>query len=513
MSGLISYLRLEARLEKARMYFREFAEQTVLASLPHRVPAAHQELLCQVLQRLADTPGDAILLVCLPPGGAKSMFCSRALPAWLLGRSADVRILSLTNTAPLAETNGRAVRDIVTSRVYQRIFEDATLLPQSSSATSFSVNNPDGRPKTYFGAGMFAATLGQRATWLIVDDPISGFEEASSEEQLEKLWRAYQTQAKTRAERDMKTIVVCQRLARNDLVGRILRHHEENPETTKPILLRLPMIADSEDDPLGRAIGDPLWPQYWTPGRIADAQSDRRIWRTMYQQEPPSDDGDWCSPTDINVVPAPVVTSAYRVYIGIDVATTEARGDYTAIVIVAFEKITGRMHIVDIYHEQVDHAAGCEALLDKIDRWSPEWVGIEGDTGSKGFVSHLRTRALARGVGIGMLQVEGAPRGSKELRASALRAKIKRGLLCLDDKGPLYDTIRKELLVFPNAGAAGHDDIVDALAIVARKTSAMVIEKPVDTTPKPLPTVQHDMCLEHLFEDNEIGLNNSYRRI
>ena len=508
MSGIRSLFRIERANERARMSFREFAEQTVLRSLPKRVPARHQDVLCDYIQRLADGPGDEILLVSLPPGGAKSMFCSRALPAWILGNHPKARILMLTNTAPLAEVSGKAVREILTSKTYQHIFDGLTVSASSSAASAFDTTAGG----QFYGVGVWGTYMGRRSEYIIVDDPVSGFEEASSETQLEKLWTTFKESALSRAVPGARIIVVCQRLARRDLVGCIKDHFAAFPDGRRVIELKLPMLCtDPDNDPLGRELGEPLWPEYWTKGMLVDAQADTRIWKTLYQQQPPSDDGSFASPDDIPTADRPTVSNAHRVYIGCDVAQTENGGDYTVFAVLAFEKNTGRMHLVDMYRQQVEQATGCERLLDLIERWRPEWAGIENDPISKGFMSHLRTRARTRNVNINMLEETKFSSASgergKEARAGALRSKIKSNLLCLDRTAPWFDVVMGELLKFPHAGSTGHDDIVDALAIVARKTTRMLVEKVATED-----SINHDgFHLNGLFEDRERHMGSRAR--
>ena len=109
------------------------------------------------------------------------------------------------------------------------------------------------------------------------------------------------------------------------------------------------------------------------------------------------------------------------------------------------------MHIVELWRKQVDQAISTEALLDLVVTWKPTWVGIDDDNASKVAVTHLRTRAMARGVGLGNLELMPMRGQDKETRAGALRAKIKSGMLHVDRSQPWAHAVMRELLVFPNA--------------------------------------------------------------
>ena len=476
MSGLRSAVKVLREREQARGSFWEFCNQTVFKRLPNRVPARHHEVVCQHIQKLADDPDGGILIILMPPGGAKTMLAGRALPAWALGRVPKTEIVMVTNAMPLAEKNGRAIREILQTPTYQHIF-DATISQSSSSASSFLTTNGG----DFFGVGTAGAALGRRGNWVLIDDPISGFEEAQSFSQMQKLHDAFEANILTRLVPGAKVVLICQRLARNDLAGYLIDRAGRVKGGRKTTVLRMPMLCDdAANDPLGRAEGEPLWPEYWTPGMLVDAQADPYKWKTLYQQSPPSDDGVWADAQDVQVTPMPrgvVESDDWRTYIGTDIAYSVNRGDYTVFAVVAFHKKTGAMHLVDLYRKQTDNAFSADALLGLIETWRPSWVGIDNDPGSQSFVSHLKTRAAYQRVAL-PIEVVAIGGKAKEARADALRSKIKSGLLHVDRSAPWALAVMKEITSFPNATGDGVDDIIDALGLVARKTSMMMVSKP-----------------------------------
>jgi predicted phage terminase large subunit-like protein len=475
MSGFVSAIRILRERERCRDSFSSFCETTVFKRLPNRVPARHHEVVCQHIQDLADDTEGGILIILMPPGGAKTMLAGRALPAWALGRAPNTEIVMVTNAMPLAEKNGRAIREIVSSIGYRHIF-DATLSAASSSASSFLTTNGG----DFFGVGAAGAALGRRGNWVIIDDPISGFEEAQSSSQMAKLHDAFEANILTRLVPGAKVVLICQRLARNDLAGYLIDRAGRVVGGRKTTVLRLPMLCDDPaNDPLGRAEGAPLWPEYWTPGMIIDAQADDFKWKTLYQQSPPSDDGVWADAQDVHLTTMPrynevMESGEWRTYVGCDVAYSVNKGDFTVFAVIAFHKRTGAMHLVDLYRKQVDNATSATALLELLRRWKPTWAGIDNDLGSKGFVSHLRTLASGSGVGIGMLEVVPMRGKNKEARNSALKAKIKSGQLHVDRGAPWAAFVMKEIRTFPNAPGDGVDDIIDALGLIAGKTTMMM---------------------------------------
>jgi phage terminase large subunit-like protein len=54
----------------------------------------------------------------------------------------------------------------------------------------------------------------------------------------------------------------------------------------------LPLLADSEDDPLGRQLGERLWPEWFTDRHVELARAQgERSWMSLYQQKPAASEG------------------------------------------------------------------------------------------------------------------------------------------------------------------------------------------------------------------------------
>jgi hypothetical protein len=71
----------------------------------------------------------------------------------------------------------------------------------------------------------------------------------------------------------------------DDLVGRLLRQAKREGDAVRR--LSLPALA-LEGDPLGRALGEPLWPERWPHELLARRRSalEAYWWQALYQQRP-----------------------------------------------------------------------------------------------------------------------------------------------------------------------------------------------------------------------------------
>jgi predicted phage terminase large subunit-like protein len=461
----------------ARDNLWEFANQTLLKKIPNRVPARHHEVLCQRLEEFINDPEDGIMIILMPPGSAKTLFVGHALPSWFMGNRPGARVAMVTNSLPLAERGGRAIRDIVSSKAYDQIFEGVGVSQTSAAVASFQLTNGS----EFLGVGVGGAIMGRRCELIVIDDPISGFAEAQSESQLAKLHDAYKAAIRTRLVPNGKLVLIQQRLSRNDLAGFIMDTSAAEPEGRKLTVLKMPMLCnDEENDPLGRKLGEPLWPAYYTKGMLVDAQADEYIWQTLYMQEPPTDSGTWASSDDIQWMPNPTdvtINPDYQIYVCCDLAITEGAGDYTVFAVLAVHRKTGHMFVIDMYREREHSAATAEKIVELCRTWQPIEVLIEDDNAAKVWLRLVAERARHHGVNVPIKQIKIAGQ-QKEIRAAGLRGMIKMKRLYLDSSQPWTRHIIREILAFPHALGVGVDDIIDALGTIGRRLPAMMINKP-----------------------------------
>ncbi|MDG9709618.1 hypothetical protein [Streptomyces sp. DH10] len=69
----------------------------------------------------------------------------------------------------------------------------------------------------------------------------------------------------------------------DDLAGRILATKRDAWR-----VIDLPALADSPDDPLGRKLGEPLWPERFNAANHAKTRKrvGGRVWGALYMQQP-----------------------------------------------------------------------------------------------------------------------------------------------------------------------------------------------------------------------------------
>jgi predicted phage terminase large subunit-like protein len=425
--------------------------------------AAHHLLLLQAAERIVGTPhGRGMFL--MPPGSAKSTYCSVVLPAWCMGRRPGCRIILASYGSDLARNHGRRARQIVRSPAYRLIF-GTTLSGEASAADAWSLANGS----EFMAGGILSGMTGHRADGIVIDDPVKGRDEAESETIRRRTRAAYEDDIKTRLKPGGWTILIQTRWHADDLAGSILPAGWNGESGLIRCrdgfdwdVLCLPAKCERADDPLGRRIGDYLWPEWFDAKHWAQFERNPRTWSALYQQRPAPQEGaffraDWLRAYD--TLPA---RATLRVYGASDYAVTADGGDYTVHVVVAVDP-HGRMYVADLWRAQSSSDVWVETLCDLIVKWRPlEWAEETGQI-KAGVGPFLTRRMRDRAAFVARRQFPA--RGDKAVRAQSIRGRMAMDGLYLPADAPWAAEFRRELLTFP---AGVHDDQVDAIGLIGQ---------------------------------------------
>ena len=194
----------------------------------------------------------------MPPGTAKSTYTSKLFPAWYLGKCPGHTILSCSYSKDLVAGFGRNCRNLVEER---SLVLGYNLNKDSRAADEWETSN-GGR---YFCAGVNAGIAGYRADFGLIDDPIGSEQDADSKafRKTLKLW--YINDFIPRLKPDAMQVIIANRRNEMDLNGMLLNSTDDDPhgivgDASDWVVLRIPFFADQPNDPLGRELGAPIWP-------------------------------------------------------------------------------------------------------------------------------------------------------------------------------------------------------------------------------------------------------------
>ena len=294
--------KLLAGLERTMALERSPGSMSAILTDGKEKQAAHLDLIDKVFRDIARGHSRKVLIT-MPPRHGKSRRAARWAPLWYLSRHPDHRVMIASNSADLADDHGRWIRDAIVS---YGPHIGLHLHAGSKAANRFDLADKDGQRLEggLVTAGVGGGLTGKGAHLAIVDDPIKDAADAESPTMRRRLWDWWTSVLNTRVEPGGSIVVIQTRWHEQDLAGKIL----EGEDADDWIRLDLPAICDSDNDPLGRTIGQALWPLRY--GRKALEKIRRavgeRVWWSLYMQKPrPLEGGVWKWPwiTDHRISP------------------------------------------------------------------------------------------------------------------------------------------------------------------------------------------------------------------
>lgn len=299
-------------------------------------PARHHRLMIDELEKVASGETDRLMLL-MPPGHAKSMYASRLFPAWWFQRLPRTTVIASSYGQDLADDFGRKVRDLVGMNGPALGY---SLSGENRATSRWATTNGC----EYFGVGVNGPVTGRRADLVIIDDPVKGMAEALSETVRNSTWDWYQANIYTRSKPDARFVLIQTRWHEDDLGGRLLNAQDEGADKWR--VLRLPALADANDDPLGRAVDEALWPEWEDVEKLSRKRAaiGPRVWGSLFQQNPKPDGAAFFDVANVLVDGEPVdyPNRPDIIYALVDTATKTGRQhDGTAVSFWALTKGRG----------------------------------------------------------------------------------------------------------------------------------------------------------------------------
>ena len=429
-----------------------------------QTPAAHHRLLLDALTDVADGRTDR-LMVLMPPGSAKSTYASVLFPPWFLSRHPGAEIIAASHTSDLAEHFGQRGRDLVREhgkRLGLRLAPDARAAGRWEVLGLAAKANQRGR---YLAAGVRGPIIGRRADLALIDDPVKSQAEAESLTIRDATWNWYRTDLLSRLKPGGRVVLIMTRWHEDDLGGRLLA---QQPGEWR--CLRLPALAEP-DDPLDRAEGDALWPDWEDRAALERKRTSlgARSFAALFQQDPRPPQGNMFTPARITLLGAASDISSGRLVRAWDLAATPKRADNNPDWTVGLKLLrdeAGRFMVLDIVRlrgspHEVELLVQATARAD-----GDVYQCFPKDPGqAPGFQEAQFARLLA-GYRFGF----SPERGAKTARAAPVAAQIEAGNLSAI-RADWNAALLEELRGFPDGG---HDDQVDALS---RAFAWLVMEK------------------------------------
>lgn len=386
--------------------------------------------------------------ISMPPQHGKSMHITETFPSYFLGHFPDHGVIEISYNEGFAEKFGSRNKDKV-EKYGPELFEiDVAGDTRSKSEWAISKDGKKTRGGMISRGIMSGVTGSSWGDCIIVDDPIKNREEANSETIRNKHWAEWQDSLSTRIHPGAIVIIIMTRWHEDDLCGRL-----RNPEYANPLpwqIVNLPLEAE-EYDQLGRAPGEPLWPEQYGYDFIAVRKSYPSSFNALYQGRPTSQEGnmlkrDWWQYYD----GLPPIASKL---ISIDAAFKD-NDDNDYVVIQVWGKNRANMYLIDQVRARMNFKATVQTIRN-IYAKHPDaaWKLIEDKANGSAIISTLHSE-----IG-GIIPVN--PEGGKVARVNAVSAFIESRNVFLPRHAEWVHDFVEEAASFPNGK---HDDQVDAMS-------------------------------------------------
>lgn len=401
----------------------------------HRTMIEHAESLV-----LGKTRKEGIIT--MPRGGKTELF-NVLMPSWALGRNPTEKIISVSYGAELSEVSGRRVRNLLTDPTFNEIFPHCRLSEDSTAAWRFSTTAGG----EYSAAGRGGAITGKGATLMIIDDLIKDSSEAHSEAISRSTIEWLQSVAFTRLAPGARVIAIGTRWSEKDWLGWLC----SQPGWT---ILHLPAFAESKADPLGRAIGEPLWPGRYGVEELEAIRRDvgSRVFACLYQGNVSAAQGNIFKRDWFRHYQTPP-EKFFRVIQSWDTAfKTGATNDYSVCVTIA-ETANG-FYLLALYRAKVEFPELKRQVGLQADLWRPSEIYVEDKASGQSLVQELK---LATTYPVIPVKVD----RDKETRASAVTGYFESGRVLFPEGAAWLADLEDELASFPGGL---HDDCVDAIS-------------------------------------------------
>ena len=410
------------------------------------------------------------LIINMPPRHTKSEFASFLLPAWMVGRRPDLKIIQSTHTTELAIRFGRKAKTLIDSPEYQQMFK--TTLREDSQAAGKWETSQGGE---YYAAGVGSAITGRGADLLIIDDPHSE-QDALNMSSMERAYEWYTSGPRQRLQPGGTIVVVMTRWNMKDLTGMLLKSQKEL-KSDKWELIEFPAILPS---------GKPVWPEYWKKDELEGVKASISIgkWNAQWMQNPTAEEGSLIKREWWKVWEKDTMPPLEHVIQSYDTAFLKKESaDYSAIttwgVFRLNEDSPPNLILLDAVKERLEFPELRKKAMEQYRYWNPETVIIESKASGLPLTYELRK------MGIPVINFTPSRGNDKHARVNACAPIFESGQIWAPDM-KFAEEVVEECASFPYGD---HDDLVDSTTqAVMRFRQGGFISLPDDEKEESIPS-------------------------
>lgn len=457
---------LERQLEAnvCRASFADFVGSAWPLIEPTRalLPSVAMDGICAALQAVAERRIRRLAIAC-PPGVSKSLLAAVAFPAWLLLRSSgSARIMTGSYAWDLASRDSRRCRDLVESQWFRALVGNAWLVRDDADRRDDWWTTASGR-RLVTSTG--AKALGERATFQILDDVLSGadvYSDAKRKEALRWIGEVLPSRLED-PERDAR-VLVGQRLHVSDPLALAIEQGWR--------VLLLPAVLGEAEMPceLRDDAGELVWRDPRRPGdplvSLLSADALARLktelgsnaFAAQYLQRPHDNSASMFPRSCFARTWATLPDRLDREVIALD-ASFKAGSSSDFAVIQCWGAKGADRFLIEQWRKQAGFADTLAALRAMAQRYQYARVLVEGAANGHAVLDQLKREIPS--------VFEVRPEGGKVARAASVQAIVESGVVVLPEHASWREAFIDEVSAFPNG--AKHDDQTDAMTYALRE--------------------------------------------
>jgi len=440
---------------------------------PEFIQGRHHKEIAKKFNKIANGKCKR-LIINMPPRHTKSEFASFLLPAWMVGRKPDLKIIQSTHTTELAIRFGRKAKTLMDSPEYKRVFD--TRLREDSQAAGKWETEQGGE---YYAAGVGSAITGRGADLLIIDDPHSE-QDAMNPEALERAYDWYTSGPRQRLQPGGAIVLVMTRWSTKDLTSKLISS-QKNIKADKWEIIEFPAIMPS---------GKPIWPEYWKKEELEGVKASISIgkWNAQWMQNPTAEEGSILKREWWKVWDKPGIPPLQHIIQSYDTAFSKKEtADYSAIttwgVFYPNEDSPAHLILLDAFKERLEFPELRKEALEQYKYWNPDTVIIEAKASGQPLTYELRK------IGIPVINFTPSKGQDKHARVNAVAPMFESGMIWAPDE-EFADEVIEECASFPYGD---NDDLVDSTTqALMRFRQAGFVRMPDDYVEDPLPPIEKE---------------------
>jgi predicted phage terminase large subunit-like protein len=413
------------------------------------------------------------LLINIPPGYSKSYLCSRCFPSWGLLKDPTLEFLLTSYGDDLAEEHSSAARQFYS--YWAPLITGASVSARSDAVDRWLVDlGPSKLGGGMRACGINSAVTGRRADFAIVDDPYKNYAEASSEANRLSVMNNYKSAIRSRLKPNGVVIIVHTRWVKDDITGELYSDMVDGVGEDF-VVLSLPERG-VENDPLGREIGEPLWPAYYDDSELVASEKAAGpfFWASQHMQDPESPQGklfrrEWFHYFEIEgnvsqfhyyfVLHSDLGDLRYHQSECVKFQTIDTNGSSATVhdyFVISTWLICpgGEILLFDVYREQINVGEHLSALVAQYEKHEPGCIYVENKT--------FGTNLISSAESLGYPVIATPAEVDKLTRSITIIAKYRQGMVYHRKNASWSGAIEHEALEFPGGR---NDDWVDTASI------------------------------------------------